>query len=519
MPDEKKDCINCPSYLDATTAASRYGRGIGSPVCATYGTPLGKPGLNAQQAKKLRQEKAKDCPSYGDDPPAQLGRRMEVMLPDPTLRDPDNIDDAKMNAVTTCAACQNMVSESIVVGELGWTAGVCVAKGTLIPTNRQSVEARNCPYRQFGTTRGTTSGLNLLVEYTDEFLTGTPTPVEAYFKAKKHGFVEPGDWPTDKEVTPEDEADGIKSWRKFQDPDGSGKEVFFPIFRRDFFTEDEQALIPETGSDEHPELYVDHFGGMYGLGVAWFELDETPALWGQPGVGKTELGRYAAWIMQIPFRRVSITKSTELDDIAGKMLYSPDQGTYFQYGRLPIAWIRPGVLTIDEPNAGEPDVWQFIRPMTDNSKQLVLDMNKNEALDRNDYCFPMLAMNPAWDARNVGAMEIADADSNRLFHTEVNMPPKALEMEIIQSYVKLDGWELSRDEMDRLMRVAADLRNLSQDEGLQVTWALRQQIKVARALRWFTPLVAYRRAIGDFLDMEQRQILLDQVKAHWPSED
>jgi hypothetical protein len=59
------------------------------------------------------------------------------------------------------------------------------------------------------------------------------------------------------------------------------------------------------------------------------------------------------------------------------------------------------------------------------------------------------------------------------------------------------------------------LRDLSNDQGLPITWAIRQQIKVARALKWFNPPVAYRRAAGDYLSPDAQQILLDQVRAHW----
>jgi len=266
-------------------------------------------------------------------------------------------------------------------------------------------------------------------------------------------------------------------------------------------------------------LYVDHFGGMYGLGVAWMELDETPVFWGVPGVGKTELLRHAAWIMQLPFHRISITKSSEIDDIAGKMEYSPEKGTWFRYGRLPRAWTKPGVICIDEPNTGPEEIWQFIRPLTDNSKQLVLDMYDGRPLDRHQDAYMGMAMNPAWDARNIGALEIADADSNRLFHVYIEMPPERLEKEILKARVELDGWELSDRQLKMLMDIAKDIRSLCDDGQLPMTWAVRQQIKVARALRWFNPIVAYRRAAGDFLEPEAQQVLLDQVRAHWKEEN
>jgi MoxR-like ATPase len=358
----------------------------------------------------------------------------------------------------------------------------------------------------------TTSGMHLLPEYDSAFNLSVD-PVRAYFK-EKDNLVEPVDYPTDKDVTDEEQAAGIRAWREVPDPDGSGRVGYLPIYRTDYFSPEEQNKIPKTGSDEHPELYVDHFGGTYLAAVAWTELDETPALWGEPGTGKTELYRYLAWLMNLPFERMSITASTEIDELIGMMKFHPEKGTFFKYGRLPLAWMKPGVLCIDEPNVGPLEVWQKLRPLTDNSKQMVLDENENELIDRHVDCFLGFAMNPAWDPRNIGANQIASADADRLFHVFIDLPPASLEREIIANRVRLDGWEISNDQLDMMMNIAQDVRDLSKDGTLTISWALRPQIKVARALRWFDTVTAYRRAIGDFLEPRQLEALLDMVKTH-----
>lgn len=518
MTDPIKICRNCPSYLSASDAVDRFNRSTGSPMCGRYGHVLGKPGIPATQERRLQEHIAGKCPSYGQPMPGEPQRKMEVMLPIPELRDPNNIDPVKFNSCSSCAMCSNFVGEAVVVQEIGWTAALCAAKGKLLMSNKLAIEARDCAFRQFGPNRTTTGGMHFLPEYEDAFTGGAVSPVAAYFRAKESGIVEPADWPTDREVSEEERTAGIKSWRKFEDPDGFGQPVYFPVYDASYFDDDERELIPKTGSDEHPELYVDHFGGMYGLGVAWTELDETPVFWGVAGVGKTELLRHAAWIMQLPFHRISITKSSEMDDIFGKMEYSPEKGTWFRYGRLPKAWIKPGVICLDEPNTGPEEIWQGIRPLTDNSKQLVLDMYDGRPLDRHPDCYMGMAMNPPWDVRNIGALEIADADTNRLFHTFIEMPPPELEREIIKARVSLDGWELSREQLDMIMAIAKDIRALCDEGRLPMTWAIRPQIKVARALRWFSPPTAYRRAAADFLEPEAQQILLDQVRAHWQDE-
>ena len=506
-----KSCANCPSFLQAAETVSKFRKSVGAPMCGRYGTVLGKPGLPSLQAEKLHRSIAGNCDAYGEPLPAlPIERRLTVVMPDMDARTVTT-DQLKLDSCRSCDTCTKYVREDIVADELGWTAGLCAAKGKLILSNRKVEEASGCEFREWGPIRLTTDGLPLLPEYEDAFQVNA-NPIKAWFKTKEN-FVDPVDYPSDRAVSDEDAAAGIRAWRKINDPEGTGREVHLPIYRLDFFSEAEQKKIPRTGSDEHPELYVDHFGGVYLAAVSWTELDETPTAWGEAGVGKTELFRHLAWLMCLPFERMSITASTELDDLIGKMLFL-DGETKFSYGRLPLAWTKPCVICIDEPNTGPVEVWQRLRPLTDNSKQLIIDENDHENLDRNDDCYLGLAMNPAWDPKNVGALPISDADANRLFHVYIDLPPISLEREIIQNRVNLDGWELTSDQLDTIMNIAGELRGLSKEGTLPITWGIRPQIKVARALAWFDVPTAYRRAVGDYLEPEPQQAMLDIVRSH-----
>jgi MoxR-like ATPase len=512
--DANKSCTNCPAFLQADEGVRKFKKSIGAPVCGRYGIPLGKPGMKKSQGDKLAVHFANRCDSYGEPmPPEPVEERFLVVLPDPKTRE-GTVDEDKAKMCTSCAMCKNFVRDDTVADELGWSVGLCAAKGKLILPSRQVAEARGCGYKEFGPIRRSTMGLMLLPEYEDAFQVNVD-PVKAYFKGKTAGsFVDPREYPTDREVSEEDATGGIRAWRKIVDPNGSGNEVFLPVYREDFFEEDDRAKIPRTGDDEHPELYVDHFGGLYTLGVLWTETDDTPCLIGEAGVGKTELYRHIAWLMCTPFERFSITAKSELEDLAGSMRYEAGTGTYFSYGRLVRAWQKPCVVCLDEPNTGPPEVWQFLRPLTDNSKQLVLDQNNGEHVKRHTDCYLGMAMNPAWDPKNIGATEIGDADVSRLMHVYVELPPPILEREIIKNRVKIDGWELSEDQIDTLMSIAEDIRGQVKEETIPITWGIRPQLKVARLLRWFDWITAYRRAVGDFLEEQAREILLDQVRAH-----
>lgn len=509
-------CASCPSFLTPQKAASFFQKSIGVPVCARFGKPLALVDSEPDQASLMQKRIGENCPENGRPAPPVVNwetARFQVMFPDPdTLT--SNIDPDKQQ-IRSCLQCRNFIKEETVVNDLGWAAGMCAAQGRLILSNRYTIEARGCQYREMGPPRNNVYGMTFLNEYEPVAVAGPADPVTEHRKAKAE-FVDPTLYESDADVSEADKARGIRAWRKISDPTNADRYVLLPIYRIDFFDADEQAKIPRTGDDEHPEDYIDHFYGTYKTAVLWTQLDETPALWGVAGTGKTELYRHMAWLMCLPFERFSITGSTELEDLAGKMQYTEGKGTHFEYGRLPKAWTKPSVIVMDEPNTGPNEVWQFLRPLTDNSKQLVMDMNGGERLDRHNECYLGMAMNPAWDFKNIGANQIGDADANRLMHIAVDLPPVQLEREIIETRCKHDGFEISNKQLDMVMGIAEDIRSLIAEESLTMSWAIRPQIKVARALRWFDPITAYRMASSDYLEPEQARQVMDVVKSHAP---
>lgn len=516
MSDEKIDngpnasCLGCPSLLPADDS-SFFNKSIGTRVCTKFGKPIGRVGSKDAEVRAIAKHFAKGCPEFGKPAPAipdWSKASFTVMLPDPELIGKPQLQPELVNS---CSGCANFVREDIVAKELGWTTGLCSAKGKLLLGGRYTLEARNCAVKSFGNVRQETTGLMYLPEYDDNFV-GSADPIRAHRKAMEN-WVDPVDYPTDKPVAASDEKRGIRAWRKVADP-ATGNEVYLPIYRIDFFDAEQQSKIPRTGDDEHPEDYVDHNFFTYKVSVLWTELDETPAFWGRAGTGKTEFFRYMAWLMCLPFERFSITGSTELDDLAGVTHFTEGVGTHFEKGRLVRAWERPCVMVVDEPNTGPNEVWQFLRPMTDNSKQLVLDMAGGVRFDRDMDCYLGMAMNPAWDIVNVGANPIGDADTNRLMHLYVELPPEPLEREIILKRASHDGWEIPAAMLDMVMGIAKDIRALTDNGTLPISWAIRPQIKVSRALRWFDALTAYRMASADFLEPEQQEILLGVVRSH-----
>lgn len=502
-----KSCLDCPSFLTTVDAAGKFGKSIGSAQCARYAYPLAMPNATNEANRRTAEMLAENCPGYGRPAPVRPDDiRTEVALPDPGARIELGDLDPKKSVVKTCAQCANLINEELVEAATGWTASVCAAKGRLIPANKKKEEATGCQFRRPG--RAPTVMLG-------NILPAWQAPKSVAAKAADAEFVEPLEYPTDREVTPDEEAKGIKAWRELKDPEGSGNSVMLPIFDPKHFTQEQRDLIPQSGDQENPQLYVDHNGAVYRIAVLWMELDETPAAWGMPGVGKTEVARHLAWLMQIPFYRFSIKESTEVAELEGFKEFDPQQGTYFRDGRFTEAWQSISVVCVDEPNMGRSEVWAFLRPCFDNSKQLVIDADGGRNAPRNEFCFPMVSMNPAWSPTNVGANQIGAADASRLMHIQFSLPEEEVERKIIKNRIKVDGWLIDNERLNLVMSISTAIRNLVEDGTLSsLTWGIRENLKVARALRWFTPLIAYQMGAADYLEPQQRDVVLDQVRAH-----
>jgi MoxR-like ATPase len=515
-----KSCLNCPSYLNVREAANLQGRPVGTPMCARFAKPLALPGMSSADEDFVAEKIAETCSDYGNSRPASPTQfNTEIAFPHLELKDRatsirDTGSKVGYRPPTSCNQCMFFVPAVNVQRQLGYNTGMCKVQGRLILNRRERTEAKNCPWSVTGANQVDVRDMNLYPVYMGK---ANPVIIEERKAEREKFYIEPSEYETDAPVSEADARAGVRAWRRINDPEGGGRYVDLPIYDavKLGLADEERAKIPRTGSKEHPESYVDHNGAVYKIAVLWMGLDQVPALWGEAGVGKTEIFRHFAWLMQLPFERFSITASTELDDLAGKSHYSPEKGTYFTYGRMTKAWARPCVAVVDEPNVGQNDVWQFMRPMFDNSKQLVLDTNMNETVERGAAGFWGLAMNPAWNPLNVGTNVIGDADASRLFHVSMELPPADEEKRIIAARVKMeDDWEIPASKLDTLMRIAADIRAQCRETTLQISWGIRTQIQVARALRWFDFPTAYLIVKGNYLEPDQRQILLDQVKNH-----
>lgn len=518
-----KSCDTCPSFVtDPAQQRKLFGKIAGVPLCGRYGHVLEAPKNDTESNEALRMEMAMKCDSHGLEPTeTPVSVSLRVAEPDTEILKAGAPDEE----IGSCRSCANCVPDSEVLSKFGWGLPLCKAHGKLVVKERSM-------WRECGFSRKTGSGWDTAtsdgVELIDVLKPGfrlDPAVVIAATCSHVDLTVDPQEYVTDAEVTEEDRTLGIRAWRKITDPDGHGAPVLLPIFDINHFSEEEREEIPLKGDPEHPENYLDYQGLFYSFAVESYELKETPLLQGAPGLGKTEFARALAYSMSLPFVRITFRQRMDAEALLGSPQYDPEEGTYFQPGRLPKWWERACVLLLDEPNLVEDDdVLHTIRPMTDNSSQLVVEgasgagQRGSWRFDRDRFCFLLLAQNPSWDPRNIGTRELASADANRLSVLNLEDPPEDIVRHIVKTRCLHDGYDIPSEKLDVIMSASKDIRRLEDEGVFPDHWGTRQIIKIARKTRFYTMERAFRVAALDLYDPTVAEAVMVAVNSYLESD-
>lgn len=517
-----RNCESCPSFLTQEAAAAKYPKDPGAPTCLRFSELLGKPGMMSSVAVGLRTSRAEACDQYGEAAPTgpinYPNSAFTVAAPDPEIV--NGGFSGSTERPTTCSDCSHFIPPTVVRDELGWPLGLCAATGRLLFPGRYQTEAANCFYGKQGVNRDDTTGV---MEH-PKFSTGfAPLRVGGATFDSDAAWIEPQDYPTDREVTDDDLDAGIRAWRLVTYPKNAAQFTYLPIFDRAFFDEDEQAKIPTTGDDSHPEWYVDHSGLVYRVAVSWMGVDKAPLLIGDAGGGKTELLRHMGWLMGLPVEIVAVTSEMMIETVEGETKFQvplEKRGTlgavpetWWKDGVAPRRWGKPGILGVDELNTGQPAVGEFLRPMTDNRKSITVDDTTRE---RHPFCFLGLTINPAYKPLYIGTRELSHADVSRLAHIYVGLPPEAVERQIITRWCETNDppFDPPLEVVDRVMAIATEIRQLVDDGALPIAWGIREQIQVLTLTQFLDLPDSYKMTITDYLEPSTAAVILGIVSTY-----
>lgn len=506
-----RNCSQCPSFVPPELVAVVLGKNTAAPMCARFGKVLGNPGLDEAGNARVQEYTALACNAFGQERPPKPEQYDSVVCTTDTSIPLGSTPDT----LSTCRGCTNLVRSDVVYDEMGYPVDLCRATGKLVL--RPQHECKGCPFANSGANSTTTAGVELLPQFKRGFIVPTEQAVKFVMK-KASADVEPSEYPSDKPVSEEDKAAGIRAWRVIEPGDNGIEPSILPVFDRGLFTEEERVLIPSTGDETLADLYVDHQNILFDFASNCYELGEVLALEGEPGTGKTQFTAFAAWIMQMPHVLFAYDSETMVDDMLGKMGIVEEGGasvTQFKPGRITKAIQRPVLITHDEYNMAENSIKEALRTIFGGSAWMTVDRGDEPVrIERHLYNFNVVCQNPAWDIRNIGTKHMGMADMDRLSPVYIDLPPESIERHIIRERCKLVNYDIPESRLDLIMKIATDLREYSKQQTVPFTFGIRQTIKVGLKTKKYTVPAAFKRAVLDFYDPEVGEICMGVINTY-----
>jgi hypothetical protein len=508
-----KNCIECPSFLTTKEAREFWSApDIQAPMCARLGYVLGVPGTDEADSGAT-EVYASRCDFHGRGCPSDPTPSWEPLLFTPKFDLLETDKSGRGDEVESCFDCSKLERLMTAKGEITY---VCGGTGKVILASTVDREAASCGFKS------PRDGKPITEVERDDYLpmfSATSVTVKKPRAKKKStaksaiGFVKAGvDYSSDAPVS-EEHKGIIKAWRKIESP--RGKVYYLPVFENSYFSEEDQEKIPREG-DEHgdPSLYIDHGNLLLDFTIISYVRDLNLVLEGEPGSGKTEGGRFIAYVMNMPLTLLEYNEYSEPEEFKGLQQFDPSVGTYVKPGLLPVAWQKPGVIVSNEWNLAPEGIHQMYRSLNDSSRTLhVYDVG----FKRHEYCFHLSTMNPAWDYRNIGAKTLASADTRRLSFKWMPEPDKEMMDTIVTETVKkVDGITLDKAVRRVILKIHDDLREMGKQGKLPDPWTLSQDVKVARLVEDYGLEAAYRRAYFDHVEPASAEIALSAIKHHIP---
>lgn len=499
-------CLDCPSMLTAVEAMDFYGdASIKVPMCARFGHLLAIPASagtvdpDANVCVKIGQK----CSMHGKDRPTgpTSSFKASLFMPDASKLE-NQPNDTRVNNCFDCGNCKRVTDYGVYA---------CSVKGNVIFNSRRITESEDCPWRKWGGGAPVEEVTTLNLHPTFDSTTTRKTVKEPVSMFK---VIDPRTMDSDMKVRDEDKGI-IRAW--IEVPKGNkGKTTHYPIFETEYFSEEERQLIPTaTAEDGDPSLYVDHANLMSRFMTIGYAADRVTCLIGEPGSGKTTGCRHLAWKMNMPFWATNYTEDTDPDEVLGMMGFKEGVGTVLQPGIVPKRWQMPGILLGDELNLADEAIKQAYRSAFDSSKSFVVYGQK---FHRHDYCFPFVAINPAYDYKNIGAKEMASADVRRMSYFYMPSPDSEMKKRIIKASIKkMHDVDLPNSLVDVIVKVSDALEKMTQNGELQHHWTLSQDIKVAQFSMDWTLEESYKMAYLFYVEPKSANVILAAIKTYFPS--
>ncbi|MDA0999449.1 MAG: MoxR family ATPase [bacterium] len=274
-----------------------------------------------------------------------------------------------------------------------------------------------------------------------------------------------------------------------------------------------QIPVNENGSNPFvpgPQYYLSAGGALER--IAWAVSENLPVLLiGETGVGKTLSVRHLAHMTHNGFRRVNLNGMTTVDEFVGKLMIN-EKGTYWVNGILIEAMEAGDWLLIDEINACLPEIAFCLHSLLDDDRMIVLSEYDGRIVRPHPNFRLFASMNPHEDRRYGGTKPLNEALLDR-FPVTIRMDylPFGAETEVV---IHQSG-NADRALIERMVRVAHDVREAMHNEKVFCTFSTRRLIDWARMAVRFEPMDAAASTVFSKVSPFDAKVIEDVIDNHF----
>lgn len=208
--------------------------------------------------------------------------------------------------------------------------------------------------------------------------------------------------------------------------------------------------------------------------------DFSPLLLGEAGTGKDTLALYVCSQTNRPVIRVNFGSDVRYEDLVGMYVLDQDGNMKWRDGQLTAAVKYGWVFIADEINAAPPEATMPLHQVTEEGDKANLILRERGKIVEPHAQFRFIAtMNPPRGGYG-GTNKLNDAFKSRFYTIPLDYLDESREAELLEAKTREEGLSISREDIETLCTLAAELRESYKRRDVITPITTRELIKACK---------------------------------------